>query len=88
MSQSKLESSMETCVSTTIGFLVSYVAWPLAGWWFDVPVSTAQQFNIVAFFTVISLIRGYVIRRFFNGYVKQLVHWLSLRTQTLISGIF
>lgn len=70
MEQSKLGSLIETIVNTFIGFLLSFLAWPIAAVLFDMPYNHGQHFGIVFFFTVISVIRGYVIRRWFNARLK------------------
>lgn len=67
MNQSKLSSFVETCISTAIGFAVSYfitlVVLPLYGF----EVTHSQTFQMTMIFTVASIIRGYVVRRFFNS---------------------
>lgn len=68
--QSKLESLIETGINTAIGFVVALLSqllvFPLVG--IDVPIST--NFEIGAYFTLISVLRGYVIRRWFNSRIK------------------
>lgn len=65
MNQSRLESLMETCLSTLIGLGVALVmqrlVFPLFG--FNPPLS--QNLAIAALFTAASIARGYAIRRFF-----------------------
>lgn len=81
MSQSKIASLVEVTVGTAIGFVVSFIAWPLAGWLFNIPISTTKQAGVVGFFTIISLIRGYVVRRWFNTYLhrfnERLAAWIE-----------
>jgi N-acyl-L-homoserine lactone synthetase len=52
--QSKIDSFMETVTNTTIGFVVSLITW-------------GQNLGITAIFTVVSVVRGYILRRAFNG---------------------
>lgn len=70
MSQSKLESFIETCINTAIGYVVALLSqllvFPLVG--IHVPFST--NLEIGAWFTLISIARGYVIRRWFNARLK------------------
>ena len=70
MSQTKIESFIETCINTVIGYLVALASqllvFPLVG--IHVPFST--NLEIGAWFTVISILRGYVIRRWFNARLK------------------
>ena len=67
MNQTRTESLVESIVNILIGYgvaLVSQIAiFPLFG--IHVPLST--NLWIGAWFTVISLVRSYVIRRFFNA---------------------
>ena len=64
--QSKLDSIKETAVNISIGYTVAFlsqlIVFPLVG----VQASYSQNFKIGAYFTVISFIRGYLVRRFFN----------------------
>ena len=65
--QSKVESLVESCVNTLIGFLVAlvvqmFVIAPL----FNLPTTKIDDFLITTIFTVLSVIRGYYCRRFFN----------------------
>ncbi|ARA80217.1 hypothetical protein [Pseudomonas amygdali] len=70
MTQTKIESLIETCINTAIGYLVALLSqllvFPMVG--IDVPFRT--NLVIGAWFTVISIIRGYVIRRWFNARLK------------------
>lgn len=70
MSQTKLESFIETCINTVIGYLVALASqilvFPIVG--IHVPIQT--NLEIGAWFTLISIIRGYVIRRWFNSRIK------------------
>jgi hypothetical protein len=70
-SQTKLESFIETCINTAIGYAVAFLSqllvFPMVG--IHVPIST--NLEIGAWFTLISVVRGYVIRRWFNGRLKQ-----------------
>jgi len=66
--QSRLESLLESSLNTASGFAVSFAAWrwvvvPLLG----LPVDNAQNLIITGFFTVLSVARSYLWRRYFNG---------------------
>lgn len=67
MAQTKLGSFAEAWANIFIGFSINWCAnmliLPLFG--FDIHPMTA--FNIGLVFTVISLARSYVLRRWFNG---------------------
>lgn len=71
MDQSRIGSLIETILNTLIGFVISFVAWPIAALLFSMEYSNAQHFQMTAFFTAISVARGYVIRRWFNGKLKR-----------------
>jgi len=77
MSQSRVESFIETCFNTMIGFVVAIasqvVVFPLVG--IHVPISTNME--VAAWFTIISVARGYVIRRWFNSKLKAAVQRLA-----------
>lgn len=66
MSQSKRGSLTETVVSTAIGYTVAVVTQIVIFPVFDLYVSTTDNLLIAAVFTVISLVRGYWVRRLFN----------------------
>jgi hypothetical protein len=64
--QSRLMSGVETAVNILLGYTIAIfsqmVVFPLWG----LHVTLTQNFGIAASFTVISLVRLYLIRRFFN----------------------
>jgi high-affinity Fe2+/Pb2+ permease len=66
MKQSKKHSVYESITNVVIGLLISIITqmilYPLMG----IPVSFNQNLIITGVFFVISFIRGYLIRRFFN----------------------
>lgn len=66
--QTKLNSVLETMVSTAIGFSVSWVATLIVLPWFGFAASGSQAFGITCIYTVLSLVRGYAVRRLFNAF--------------------
>ena len=75
MTQSKLESAIETTTTVVIGFVVSMAVWQfIAGPLYNIPVTFSQNLGITMIFTVSALIRGYIIRRFF---ARGLKHWVE-----------
>lgn len=66
MTQSKKGSFIESCVNISIGYGVALVSqiiiFPMFG--INVPLSTNIWIGV--WFTVISLVRSYVVRRVFN----------------------
>ncbi len=66
MSQSPRHSLIESVANTAVGFVISMasVQWlfPVIG----VRMTLAENFGATAIMTVISVLRGYVLRRVFN----------------------
>lgn len=64
--QTRLESFIEANINTFIGFIISYIlaytVLPLYG----VERSLWISFQITIIYTIVSIIRNYIIRRFFN----------------------
>ena len=66
--QTKLESMIESCLNVGSGFIVALLVWqfvvvPL--WGFEVTMN--DNIVVTGIFTAVSLIRGYIWRRVFNG---------------------
>lgn len=66
MSQTKKQSLKETIISTFIGLAVSLITQILIFPLYGLEVSFNQNIQITIIFTVVSILRGYLIRRFFN----------------------
>jgi hypothetical protein len=68
--QTRRQSMTETAVSVTIGYLVALASqiaiFPL----FGIYATMTDNLLIGAWFTAISVIRGYAVRRFFNWMQK------------------
>lgn len=64
--QKKKVSFIEVCINTAIGYFVALATQIIAFPWFDIEVSLHQQFTIGLIFTIVSIIRGYFVRRLFN----------------------
>ena len=66
MSQTKKQSIIEVIANTVVGFIisvgVSVFLFPLMG----IPVTFGENLGITLIFTVISLVRSFVMRRIFN----------------------
>lgn len=67
MTQTRTGSFAETVANTAVGFGVSVVANVVVLPWFGYAVTAGDALGIGVVFTAISLIRGYVLRRLFNG---------------------
>ena len=77
LGQSKLESLIESAINTGLGFLVAMVTQILIYPLFDIDVTVGDQALLALIFTAVSLVRGYVVRRYFNTYFKHTVIYLS-----------
>jgi hypothetical protein len=67
MGQSRRWSLFESIAGTFIGYAVNFVAGPpLYHLFFGVNVGIGENFGISVAFTIISLVRGYYVRRGFN----------------------
>ena len=75
--QSKLESLIESAINTGLGFLVAMVTQILVYPLFDIDVTVGDQAILALIFTAVSLVRGYIVRRYFNTYFKHTVIYLS-----------
>lgn len=66
MTQSKMQSAVEACANTVVGYCVAVVSQLLVFPMFGINVPLSDNLLIGLWFTVISLVRGYVLRRLFN----------------------
>ena len=64
--QSKRMSLIETLVSTAIGYLVAVATQAAVFPLFGLHVPLQDNLMIGAIFTVVSIVRGYLVRRVFN----------------------
>lgn len=66
MAQSKKMSFLESCVNVLIGYSVAILSQIIVFPIFGIEVSTRTHMLIGLYFTVISLVRSYIVRRIFN----------------------
>lgn len=68
MNQSKVDSLLESVCNTVVGFVTGFVTLHLiVNPLFGLATSLRQDLIINAIFTVVSIGRGYSVRRLFNG---------------------
>ncbi len=71
MNQTRLGSLIEVCINILIGFSINWIAnmyiLPLYGF----AITGGQAFSMGLIFTVISVVRSYVIRRWFNAMLRK-----------------
>ena len=82
MAQSKLASSLEATANTLSGYFISLGMWLyIAGPLFGYEVSFSKGVGLTLLFTITSLIRSYIWRRWFttriNKWVEKLVEYYS-----------
>lgn len=77
MTQTRLGSLIEALANVVIGFGINWTAnmaiLPLFGF----HVTGGQAFGIGVFFTVISIVRSYVLRRWFNARLQQMAQKMA-----------
>jgi len=71
MNQSRVESIIERLADMTTGFLISWTVYEM---YVFPSVPAISGFWVTAMFTAISLVRGYLWRRFFNNGLHKVVH--------------
>ena len=69
--QSRLASLIESLTNVAIGMVVSFFGQIVVSHWYDLPLNVAQNMQIVMFFTVLSVLRSYGIRRWYNRRIKR-----------------
>lgn len=65
--QSKLLSLWESIANTIVGYIVTVVFSPLLYWICDLKISLGQNISLALLFTILSIARNYIIRRWFNN---------------------
>lgn len=80
--QTRLTSFIEVCINTAIGFVISLTIWPFIGAIFGIEYSYERHIGITVIFTVVSIIRSYIIRRSFERRIHEVaVRWAQKITQ-------
>lgn len=82
MNQTKLESLAEVLINIAIGWVIGLLTQLLIFPVYNIHVSFSDQFWISVVFTVVSIIRSYIIRRWFNAgihkvavnFIRKVVH--------------
>jgi hypothetical protein len=67
MRQTRLGSWVEAWANIAVGFAINFCANLIVMPWFGFDVTPTDAFGIGVIFTIISLVRSYVLRRWFNG---------------------
>lgn len=64
--QSKKMSFVESCANIMIGYTVAITSQWVIFPWFGIYIPLGEHMQIGFFFTVVSLVRSYTLRRLFN----------------------
>jgi len=81
MEQIKIVSLIEALTNTVIGFGISLIVWFIIQYSgiYDIQTTVEQGFQITFIFTLISVLRGYSLRRMFIRYhiflTKLFINW-------------
>ena len=75
MIQTRLESLLEVCINIFLGWLVSMAItlWIVVPLW-KLDWSFSDSFWVTMIYTVAAIVRGYIVRRFFNAQLHKLAH--------------
>ena len=77
MRQTKLGSFYEACINVLIGFSINYCANLLILPLFGFHITLSENFFMGLLYTVISVIRSYVVRRWFDGKIHRAAQILA-----------
>lgn len=66
MKQTRKASFAETCLSTAIGYIIACTTQVIVFPWFGLDVPLSHNLMIGAIFTIVSIARGYMVRRLFE----------------------
>lgn len=72
--QTRTQSFIESVVNVLIGYTVALISQLLIFPLFDIHVTFTDNLLIGLWFTVISIIRSYIIRRWFNAKIKRAIY--------------
>ena len=81
MNQTRLESLVEVCIGTSIGFTISYSVGPLMYMYLSIPYSYTGNLVITTGFTVLSIVRSYIVRRWCQTYLRRLNKFIVRKIQ-------
>lgn len=69
--QSRLMSFVETMTNIAVGLVISLISQLAIFGAYGIKLSFGQNVQIVLWFTAISIVRSYALRRFFNRMAKR-----------------
>ncbi len=71
MKQSLLESFVESCANTVVGYILAFIVNATVLPAFGCTISILENISLIAIFSVLGILRGFSIRRYFE--------WLRFR---------
>jgi hypothetical protein len=69
--QSKKQSFIEANINTLSGFIVSYIILITLNHFYEMNLSMFESLEITMIFTVSSILRNYLVRRWFNSRARE-----------------
>jgi len=72
--QTKLESLLESGVNIIIGYLIALASQILIFPLYGIQITLSTNLWIGLWFTLVSLVRSYLLRRYFNQRVHKAIH--------------
>ena len=69
--QSRVSSIIESCCNTASGFLIAWAMTIFVFPFFGIMLTVGKGFIITTVMTVVSVIRSYVWRRYFNRLIRR-----------------
>jgi len=70
MSQSRKMSAIESTTNIVVGVIIALISQVIIFKLYGIPVSIKQNIEMTAYFTIISFVRSYLLRRIFNGFSR------------------
>jgi hypothetical protein len=71
MQQTKLGSFYEACINVVIGFVINFIANLVILPLFGFHITLVDNFYIGLLYTIVSVARSYVVRRWFNRKIHE-----------------
>ena len=71
MTQSRRASLIEALTNVAVGFVLSALTTAIVFPLFGYPIRWADNLSIAGIFTVVSILRGYALRRLFNRFTHR-----------------
>lgn len=65
--QTHIDSLMETVINTLIGFIIALITTAVVFPLYGIKTHLHDQAAITGIFTIVSILRQYILRRLFNG---------------------